>query len=335
MCHNLYQSAALAMLIVTVGSDAGDDRQLIPALGHMSEFDNWPEMPPLAELWMIQALNHRPEYHPLPGKTIGVLVGSPCTYQEGRFGSFVGLSSGEGSYRDIWLRCPANDPDALKRLDFSVGSSSGKEISFGPVRLASVGQIRELGGRNDYNLVEVEVNDGRGSAAYERFLASKIRFLDGSREFPLRVERVLSDLTKQAKAQRQEKVGEVEKTLAKAAREALGDKRPSEPLSENHFLYVTWLPVKEQLRAIFKRDIISGPHSHYDTYERRPNDDPRKPQKVSTPCGPFFGVEIIQEYTADKTGTAITSAPLQLKSFTGKVPAPREHPEPIKWLPAP
>jgi hypothetical protein len=274
---------------------------------------------PLSEL-----TKHTPKFHALPEKTIGLLVSNiqKVLLEEGRTASpdTIGFASGEGSYRLMYLPCPKNAPGAEELL-FRVGQDGRKKESFGPVCLARVATVKKLGGNDSFNLVEVEVNNQRGSPAVDAFVATKLRLLDGSNEYPLRVDQVVTDLKKRSKSQRRERAREIENKLATAQQEALGsEQKPTGPREEEQLLYATWLPDKELLHVTFKTRISDGLY-HYGKGAAAKNYDDARSRGAR--YGTMFGVEITQAYDVDKNGEIKSTQPWELRSFTKQIPPPR------------
>src|SRR5262249_61641281 len=80
-----------------------------------------------------------------------------------------------------------------------------------------------------YALVEVEVNDGLGAPADQAFVATKMKRLDGTKEFPLQLADVLADLRKRYPDDVKARQKAIDEALAEEQKVALKDRKPTGP----------------------------------------------------------------------------------------------------------
>lgn len=136
-----------------------------------------------------------PKYAPLPGRAVGMLVSDAraALAEEGRAGpaDAVLFSRDGASYRWLYLtvgRGERGDPATVE-----VGVKEGEEQTFENLVLASSEILSRRGIAAQYALVEVEVNAGKGSPSTDRFVATGLRVLDGSPDFPARIDSLVKD----------------------------------------------------------------------------------------------------------------------------------------------
>src|SRR5262249_9565653 len=111
-----------------------------------------------------------------------------------------------------------------------------------------------------YALVEVEVNSKLGSPAVPSFVASDIKVLDGTDEFPLKTHEVVETLKKRYAGDLKENEKKIDDALAVARKKAkaAGQERKSE------IMYLTWLSASERLAAHFLTRVTVRPDAKGD-----------------------------------------------------------------------
>jgi len=134
------------------------------------------------------------EYPALKGKAVGLLVGNPLqalNAQDGGGGPPDALvfSTDGGCYR--WVYVPVKQNPAINNLDVRVGERGDEKKVFSSLDMANAETVKQWDAHGTYLLVELEVNDNLGAPKCEDnqgFVATKMRQLDGTKEFPLKVE---------------------------------------------------------------------------------------------------------------------------------------------------
>jgi hypothetical protein len=199
-------------------------------------------------------------YQPLPGKAIGVLVADALemTHQEGRYGppDAFAFSAGGNSYR--WMYVPVADKPFITNFRVPVGEKGDQFVTYPGASLATAQTAAHWGIKAPFALVEVEVNEGLGSPPVEGFVATKMKRLDGSEDFPLKLPEVVADLRRMYKRYLGEQQGAVTAALDKAEKDALKDRKPTETRSTSQMFYLTWLPEEQRLSVRFRTRITSG-----------------------------------------------------------------------------
>src|SRR5262249_10547114 len=127
------------------------------------------------------------KHRPLPGTVIGLLVGNPqpILSSEGRSGPLDSLcfSTDGASYR--WVYVAADKDPQITNLDVPVGKGDERK-RYPSLNMATLKNVKRWGVSQPYTLVEVQVNDGLGSPAEDSFVATDIKVLEGSAEYPLK-----------------------------------------------------------------------------------------------------------------------------------------------------
>src|SRR5258708_799791 len=179
---------------------------------------------------------------PIPGKIIAVLAtdAAPVLSLEGRSGPADALCIGwnGGSYR--WVYVPSEGDAIINNLQVPV--ADGNKKVYPRLNMATPTSVKKWNIDKLYALVEVEVNDGEGSPANESFVATKMKMLDGSKDFPIKVADVIADLKKQYETHLAEKQKDIDAAMDDAVKKALKHRKPTGPRAKNTLMVVTWLP---------------------------------------------------------------------------------------------
>jgi hypothetical protein len=273
----------------------------------------------------------------LPGKIVGVLVSGaqPVLTLEGRSGPAdqICLGYGGGSYR--WLYVPVEKDPMIPWLNLPVGPTGTERKRFDNLSLAGAGNLKPLGVESKYALVEIEVNGGLGSPADDSCVATKLKVLDGSAEFPLKVEQVIAELTKRYQDYQTEQGREINVMMEKAAAAAIKDKKSSGNRERNDVMFVTWIPETQRVRVHFRTTISDGLYEGGDrpVFDGRPRTfkwEPGgpvppmvQPGGRSTPrTGIQFGVEFGIAYELSKSGKVERVLTLPMETFQREIKAP-------------
>jgi hypothetical protein len=224
-------------------------------------------------------------YKPLPGKAIGVMIGQGV---ESAF-STIGFSSDGSSYRYVYL--PVTEKELTTNLQVPVGLKGTETRTYPRLTGANTKLLKQWNIEGPYCLVEVEVNDNLGSPTDEHFVATKLKRLDGTREYPLKLAEVLAEVRKKHEQAMQEQQRGIAAALAEEQQAALKGKKPTGPPFKQELFYVTWLPDTDRLRIHFRTIIADGAF--------QPVPAPGQEQRFK---GTTFGVELGFAYEVTRHG---------------------------------
>ena len=154
----------------------------------------------------------------IPGKIVAILLedGQPILSTEGRSGppDQLCVAWGGGSYR--WVYVPVVQKAMIQNLQ--VPLSNGTKKIYPSLSMASPTTVKQWGIDAPFALVEIEVNDGEGSPATDSFVATKMKKLDGGKEYPIQVASVIGELKKQYETQLVDKQKEVDAAMVEAGK---------------------------------------------------------------------------------------------------------------------
>jgi hypothetical protein len=276
----------------------------------------------------------RREFQPLPGKVIGVLAagGREVLAQEGRRGPADALCFGRDGDSYRWLYVPAPKKPQIGALNVRVGTKGDASKRFDRLSMANPATVARWGVAGPYVLVEAEVNGGLGAPPGETFVATQLRPLDGTKEYPLQVARVVGDLRRQFEAYLKDQDGAVEKGLSKARARVPDGYKLAGGREQAETVFVTWLPRAEQLRVIVMARIARkalGPVRP--AREPLATADGTQPGTPPSAAGLSVGVELGMTYDVSKKGVIESSHPVPLhlfeKAFTAPLPRSGADPE--------
>jgi hypothetical protein len=255
----------------------------------------------------------RMKFAPLPGAALGILASDWRTLlaEEGRSGpgDVLAFSTGGASYR--WVYLPVMDKPTATNLRVHTGQGDAVKV-YPSLSLANPSTLKPLGIEVPFALVEVEVNDGLASPADQTFVATKIKRLDGTPEYPLRVPGVVAQLHKRYQDHTAAQQKAITDALAEAQKAALKDRKPTGPRESVEQLYLTWLPDVQRLRVHFRTRITDGA---YQTVVSGVPAGPRPPKARGVRTGPTFGIEFGQGYEMDKQGKLVKTVTLPIQTF--------------------
>ncbi|MBI2807598.1 MAG: hypothetical protein HYX68_21670 [Planctomycetes bacterium] len=296
-------------------------------------------------------------------KVVGILLanGQPVLSTEGRSGPADQLvfSYGGNSYR--WIYVPAVGNPQITNLQVPL-AEKGKIKSYPALDLANPRAVLQFKVMQPYALVEVEVNDGLGSPAGDSFVASKIRVLDGSKEYPLKVMDVVTIVKTAYEEHLNSQKAAIEKALTQAAQKSLKGKKVTGPRERQDLMYLTWLPEAKTMRVHFRTTISDGAYALVGGGNplRDPPPLPLPPKRKIAPpkgavsfmapeefvrrappkgfaikTGTTFGVEFGKAYVINVKGEVIGTEVLPIETFTRQLNArpgfggPRPFPLPV------
>ncbi|HEY8503369.1 MAG TPA: hypothetical protein VIL46_02225 [Gemmataceae bacterium] len=277
---------------------------------------------------------HR-KHPPLPGKAVGVLLADaqPVLNAEGRSGPPDQLCFGRGgaSYRWVYVSAPEGRPTiGTLRLPVADGSTR----AFDNLSMASPAAVKHWEIAAPYALVEVEVNAGLGSPAGDAFVATKMKQLDGTDEYPLKVAEVVAELRKRYDGYLSEQGATIDTALNGAARKALKGAKLTGPRERRTLMFLSWLPGQERLLVRFRTRVTDGAYRYangikIDLGVARPRPGPARGGDADPPklphglrYGTLFGVELGMYYQVDKTGKLVRARPLSVEPFQEEIPEP-------------
>ena len=280
-------------------------------------------------------------YQPRAGKVIGVAVSDVAGMmgREGRSSQAdaLGFSSDGGSYN--WMYVPMDDAPQITNLNVKVGAKGEEIVVYPKLGMATLKRIEPWGVKNAYTLVEVEVNGGKGAPADEAFVASKMTVVEGSKAIPLKVEECVAKARSLYKDHQKESGKAFDAALAKAMKDALGDKKATGPRETAELMHVTW-NVKEQILVVtFFSTITDGAYQNGGggadidgidpvpvraVAKRRP---PPPPGGFGGRWGTQFGIEFGRSYEFGSTGVALGTKTLAAEGFKKELPPPQAFPK--------
>lgn len=289
------------------------------------------------------------KYQPLEGKVVGVLVGNVVKVMgnEGRSGpaDAFGLSSGGGSYR--WVYVPVKDQPLINSLKVRVGPKGVESRVYPKLSLANPQTVKQWNVPGGNVLVEVEVNDGLGAPPEEGFVATNMKVIEGTKEYPLKVAEVLDQLRERYQNHLKEQQTAIDRALGEAQAKAIKDNRkPTGPRETDEIMHVSWMPETQQLRVHFRTKIIDGAYQFGGGVERVPPALPpikqgEAPVERPVPVvegvrfGTQFGVEFGVAYEVGKAGKIERTRTLPIEGFSKELPPPPAIRRPIDPIPLP
>jgi hypothetical protein len=278
------------------------------------------------------------KYQPLAGTVVGVLVSNPqpILSTEGRGSALENycLSLEGGSYR--WIYVPTPNKPQINNLQIPLGN--GQKRMYPALSMANPQTVKQWGINQPYALVEVQVNDGDGSPAGDSFVATSMKVLDGSKEYPLKTPEVIASLQKRYTTYVKEQAKAINAALDEAQKKALKDKKVTGPRETSELMHVTWLPEAQRLRVHFRTKIADGSYTYVEVGGKGPfplppgpggpgkggllKAPPAPPRPVKMRIGTTFGIEFGMAYEVSKTGKLERTQILPFESFQSETRVP-------------
>ncbi len=205
----------------------------------------------------------RRKHVPLPGKIVAILLpdAQPVLSLEGRSGPANQLCIGYNGSSYRWVYVQVKERPMIGSLNLPVGDK-GEKKRFDSLSLATPETVKQFGIKGRYALVEVEVNGGLGSPADDSFVATKMRQLDDTKEFPFKLDDVIANVRQQYEQRVKDQVREIDSGMAKAASGAIKDHKATGPRERAAVMFVTWLPEAKRLRVHFRTTISDGEYQY-------------------------------------------------------------------------
>jgi hypothetical protein len=269
------------------------------------------------------------KYQPLPGKVVGVLVSDVAKVMslDGRGGppDAMGFSRDSQSYR--WIYVPVADKPLITGLTVPIGEKGEKNVTYAKLSMANAQTVKQWDVNVPYALVEVEVNDNQGSPAIEGFVATKMKVLDGSDDYPIKVAEVIDTLKKKYKTWQDEQQKTLDAAMNDAATKALKDEKATGPRVTDEVMHVTWLPKEQRLRVAFRTTITDGAYKFSEggvgpVPPKGGAFPPPPPPRMKVRYGTEFGVEYGRAYEVSKKGDVVKTQTLTPESFQKDLPPP-------------
>ena len=256
------------------------------------------------------AAQSTPHFDPLPGRAVGLFIRDPRAIMatEGRTGpeGAIAFARGTKSYYWVYATTP-KDPEA-DDLEFPIGTEKRAEL-FRSVRMATAKEVEKRWKLADaIHLVEVEVNGGKGTPAFERFIATAVKDVGGTEGYPLRPVVALKDAQKRYAEHLTAQRPAIQEGMARALRILKRTTKPTGPREESQTLHLTWLPDRERLRIEIRTQVSDG---FYQTSKGADG-----PEGAEGHSGTQFGVRGGMVFEYDKQGQMVRATPIVFEPYT-------------------
>jgi hypothetical protein len=271
-------------------------------------------------------------HQPLKGTVVGILVGDPQPIlgNEGRYGppDQMTFATAGNSYR--WVYIPVQGKPRIQGL--TVPLPGNKTKTFSGLSMANPVDVKQWGITQPYTLVEAEVNGGLGSPGTDGFVATKMKVLEGTKEYPIKVAETIGQLRQRYATYLKEQDRAIEKAMGEAQQKALKDKKPTGPREKAELMFITWLPEKQKLRVHFRTTINDGAYQIIQKagpkLPPRGGRRPPPPRVYNVRTGTMYGVEFGMAYEVSKTGKVEKSLVLPFQAFQKEISVPFNGPVP-------
>ena len=261
-----------------------------------------------------------PHFAPLPGLAVGVLVrdAGQVLRAEGRFGPGDAVVFGRDNASYRWVYVPAGPKEAEESVYVLVGQNGERTQRFTGVVLATTSTLRAPPGQGGFALVEAEVNGGLGSPPVESFVATRLRVLDQTPEYPLDTARIVETMVARCRDDlaSDDAVKRMFESLVGAAWDAAKGVQ-KEILTTR----VTWLAREERLRI---ECLVRVSHGEY-RYGRgvaRQDQEADSELDEGIRYGRQVGVTATLAFEADKAGRIEPAGETAPEPFTVEIPPP-------------
>lgn len=196
----------------------------------------------------------------LPGKVVGLMVakGQPILSTEGRSGpqDQVCFAADGNSYR--WVYVPTFRKPRITNLQVPVGNQGEIDI-YPSLDMANPKALAGWGLKEPVSLVEVEVNQGKGSPAIDSFVGTNFRLLEGTKEYPLRLVEVVGEAEKRFAAYLKDRQPLLDKAIDKVRKTALPDGgQATGPRTTEKLTFLTWHSKRDILEVRFRGTLRDG-----------------------------------------------------------------------------
>lgn len=191
------------------------------------------------------------KFEPLPGKVVGVLASNNQTLlaNEGRKGPANAVTFGSGAGSQRWIYLPDQKKPMIGAMLFPVGPDGKKLQRFNRLNLATAENLKSAGITERFALVELEVNGGLGSPAAQSLVATSIKSVEGTKQYPLKVAEVIEGLQARFDKWNSGNPHTLEAALARQRKELGWYKGKETRRNEERIFYVSWLPARKVLQV--------------------------------------------------------------------------------------
>jgi hypothetical protein len=249
------------------------------------------------------------KFRSLPGRAIGILVSNvrEVMANDGRSGPADAMAFSVDGNSYYWIYVPSEGRPRISNLQVRVGEKGDKIKVYPALDMASPSTVKRWGITAPYALVEVEVNDGLGAPADQSFVATSMKQLDGTSAYPLKVEKVLADLTARSHKHIAGEKKNIEAAFEEAQKKVLKGEKYTGPRTTNTLVYVTWMAKKQQLEARYRERITDGAYKFVNVGRPRPVPLPLPPGRGVRPARPVaFPPPPPPPFFRVRTGTTVT-----------------------------
>ncbi|MBV9122562.1 MAG: hypothetical protein JO112_04325, partial [Planctomycetes bacterium] len=163
-------------------------------------------------------------------------------------------------------------------------------------------------------------------------VATAMKGLDGSREYPLHVAEVIDQLRKRYRSDLEQEQQSLNAALDQALKVALQGQPATGPRESTEVMYVTWMPEAQQLQVRFRTTFTDGAYQYGHGIEPAyPIDPPGRGSPARRPPGPGqggvrFGTQVVLEwgksYEVSKTGQVVRTLTLPPRTVKKILPPP-------------
>lgn len=253
------------------------------------------------------------EWPALPGRTIGLMAAlspswgpnpgwtrQPWPVERGRGGNawWYFMSGGHSPWASYWDH--RDDPAAKVQLDqWQVPLADGTIARYDAVQY-QLGERNPWGLSDEAHLVEIEINDGRGSKpSYLHFVITDARVVDGSDAYPIRVADTLRDARKRWDAYVAAEEQTVAARLDEANRAAAGEPYGEETTEAQEAVFPTWDADRAELRVLFYQQVMRSSHRFEPVQSRHCPEgapcmrEPERPEVLRRTYGVELGLELV------------------------------------------
>jgi hypothetical protein len=191
------------------------------------------------------------KFEPLPGKVVGVLASNSQTLlaNEGRKGPANAVTFGTGTGSQRWIYLPDQKKPMIAAMLFPVGPDGKKMQRFNRLNFANAENLKAFGITERFALAEVEVNGGQGSPASQTFVATSIKAVEGTKQYPLKVAEVIDRLQSRFDEWNSGNPYTLETALARQRKELGWLKGKETKRNEEKIFYVSWIPSRKVLQV--------------------------------------------------------------------------------------
>lgn len=320
------RASVLALLALAVFAAAVPTPQLpAPKDSAVTEADLWGLFSPFPTREKSQALR---------GTAVGVLVHDRSRGQPSggwRGGSRFAFSRDAQSYR--WFEVPAADERDSVPRDVRTGERGDVILHYPALVAPTAENLVRWGAPAEDCLVEIDVNSGTGAPPDGGdFVATHMRVVEGSREYPLRVERCIAETRplyrKYLEGQKPLINAELARLAALAEKgnigrwveppdtdgrcwsrpyltEPLAERLSGDPCQTDPQIYVSWMSEAQRLLIVYGTNALHVP------IRREP-----------PPGWDCFGVELGRAYEVDKYGRLVRNWTVPMVPRAYCIPVP-------------